>query len=439
MQFDNTHVFTNHDDLITYIRNHYHQLGYGVSITRSDKDLRVTLGCDLGGQYRNRSGLDVEKRQRKTGTRLIGCKWQARGLKNKDGLWKIEVCNDKHNHEPSMNMAGHPICRRLSGAEKETIQRLASAGIPARQGLAVLRHEHKSLLATARTYYNATAQARREQLKGRSPIQALVDELEGTNWKNMVQCDASGHITHLFLAHPLSVNMTRKYHDVLLLDCTYKTNRFRMPLLSIVGRTGLNSTFYSCFAFLLKEEIEDYKWALTQVRGLFDGITMPEVIVTDRDPALVSAVATIFPMAQHLLCLWHIEKNILTNCKKQFKSDDKWQEFLQAWTALCRMADATEFEAQWHKLLDSFKDVHAATSYLEKTWLPHKEKFMAAWTCKSLHFGNTSTSAVEGAHSALKKFLQVSTGDLYGVQQRMTQAIEHQMKDYEAALTSQRI
>lgn len=120
MQFDNTHVFANRDDLITYVRNHYHQLGYGVSITRSDKDLRVTLGCDLGGQYRNRSGLDAEKRQRKTGTRLIGCKWQARGLKDKDGLWKIEVRNDKHNHKPSMNMAGHPICRRLSGAEKET-------------------------------------------------------------------------------------------------------------------------------------------------------------------------------------------------------------------------------------------------------------------------------------------------------------------------------
>ncbi|RMX66398.1 hypothetical protein KXD40_000474 [Peronospora effusa] len=65
--------------------------------------------------------------------------------------------------------------------------------------------------------------------------------------------------------------------------------------------------------------------------------------------------------------------------------------------------------------------------------LIYKEQFADAWTAKDLHFGNTATSRVEGnwigievglrdtrdtrlngrgAHAYIKKFLQVSTGDL---------------------------
>jgi hypothetical protein len=54
-------------------------------------------------------------------------------------------------------------------------------------------------------------------------------------------------------------------------------------------------------------------------------------------------------------------------------------------------------------------------NYVESTWMPHKERFVDAWTQQHLHLGNSATSRVEGAHSRLNSYLQVLTGDLLTV------------------------
>ncbi|KAH1249563.1 hypothetical protein GmHk_05G012890 [Glycine max] len=44
--------------------------------------------------------------------------------------------------------------------------------------------------------------------------------------------------------------------------------------------------------------------------------------------------------------------------------------------------------------------------YVNETWvIPHKEKFITAWTNKVMHLGNTTTNRVEYAHWALKRCL----------------------------------
>lgn len=43
------------------------------------------------------------------------------------------------------------------------------------------------------------------------------------------------------------------------MDCTYKTNRYRIPLFVITDQTGLNITFYVAFAFVISEQVDDYQ------------------------------------------------------------------------------------------------------------------------------------------------------------------------------------
>ena len=43
---------------------------------------------------------------------------------------------------------------------------------------------------------------------------------------------------------------------VLIMDCTYKTNRYKMPLLDIVGVTALNTSFYVGFCFVFKDDAD---------------------------------------------------------------------------------------------------------------------------------------------------------------------------------------
>jgi hypothetical protein len=48
--------------------------------------------------------------------------------------------------------------------------------------------------------------------------------------------------------------MMRAYSDVLMADCTYKTNRYNMPLLHFLGVTPINTSFSAGFVFLPGEE-----------------------------------------------------------------------------------------------------------------------------------------------------------------------------------------
>lgn len=49
--------------------------------------------------------------------------------------------------------------------------------------------------------------------------------------------------THLFFAHPRFVKMLQESPEVLLVNTTYKTDLFRLPLIVLVGVTGPNTTF----------------------------------------------------------------------------------------------------------------------------------------------------------------------------------------------------
>jgi MULE transposase domain len=101
------------------------------------------------------------------------------------------------------------------------------------------------------------------------------------------------------------------------MDSTYKTNKYKMPLLDIIGILSFNTSFYSSFAFL-KREREDYVWALKVFSKVLDE-KQPCIIITDKEFALINVIKIIFPNCTHLFCVWHIEKNILTNYKRYFE------------------------------------------------------------------------------------------------------------------------
>ncbi|XP_073222501.1 uncharacterized protein [Cicer arietinum] len=125
---------------------------------------------------------------------------------------------------------------------------------------------------------------------------------------------------------------------------------------------------------------DNFAWTLQMVK---EHITSGEVevIVTDRDHTLMNAVEYVFPKAMNLLCLFHICKNVKAKCK-----------------------------------MNVFPKM--------KQWLiPHKERFVEAWTNKVMHFGNTTTQRVESAHWSLKMILQDSIDDICSVWETINKMI----------------
>ncbi|CCE34608.1 uncharacterized protein CPUR_08542 [Claviceps purpurea 20.1] len=116
-------------------------------------------------------------------------------------------------------------------------------------------------------------------------------------------------------------------YEVLLFDCTYKTNKFKMPLLNIVAASAMNSTIQVALCLMTSETQVDYEWALLQLRRLLCDarIPLPNVVLTDKDVALINACKDAFPAAKALICRWHVNKNVVAKVMEAFNdafSDD---------------------------------------------------------------------------------------------------------------------
>lgn len=66
-----------------------------------------------------------------------------------------------------------------------------------------------------------------------------------------------------------------------------------------------------------------YTWALDILRSVTGEGALPDVIVTDKEMALMKAISLVFSSATHLLCRWNINRNVLAKCKKLFEMKEK--------------------------------------------------------------------------------------------------------------------
>jgi hypothetical protein len=164
-------------------------------------------------------------------------------------------------------------------------------------------------------------------LNGKAATDALLAHLKAYNihYRPVIN-KANGRLLRLFIAMPESIKHLARNPDVLLMDATYKTNRFNMLLVNTVGINNCNRTFFISFAFMSSETNVDYKWS-TQCNLELYQLHVPTVdgssiIATNAEQALITAVHKKFPQATALLCLWHVQKNVLKHCKGGFVTDE---------------------------------------------------------------------------------------------------------------------
>nr|KAJ0193618.1 hypothetical protein LSAT_V11C800398700 [Lactuca sativa] len=206
----------------------------------------------------------------------------------------------------------------------------------------------------------------------------------------------------------------------------YKTNKYGMPILEIVGVTPTNMTFSIAFVYMHEEKQSNYVWALDCLKSVMEGCMLSLIIVTGRETALMNAYAIIFPDAKGLLCRWHINNNIMKKCKSC------WDVLSTSWTRLVNSETKEAYNknlAQVEKITNTYPD---AFVYLNKTWLtPHKEKFVSAWTDKFLNFGNHTTNRADSQHVKLKRYVETSGSDIAKSLKRIDDVVESQYTEYE--------
>jgi hypothetical protein len=171
---------------------------------------------------------------------------------------------------------------------------MTHAGARPMQILVAIQKEDHDTLVSATDIRSERKAVREKQLSGRSPIEALLDNLSTSDWVFAVKKDDNNHVQNLFFAHQKQIEMLRANPDVLLMDCTYRTNKYKLPLLHILGCNNLQ-TFYSAgFCFLTNETQADYHWAIANFL-LKTGVQKPRVFISDQEEALKMTARSLLP------------------------------------------------------------------------------------------------------------------------------------------------
>ena len=159
---------------------------------------------------------------------------------------------------------------------------------------------------TIKQVYNLRTRWRKGQGGDMTELQYLISKLEEHQYVYCTRCNSEETtLQDIFFAHPKSIKLLNMFPTVLVLDSTYKTNIYRMPLFEIVGCTSTKMTYSVGFVFLFLEKEDHFTLALKMVKGLLSSKdSMPKVIVTNKDTALMNVIATIFPETDIVLCFF---------------------------------------------------------------------------------------------------------------------------------------
>jgi hypothetical protein len=244
------------------------------------------------------------------------------------GLWYIKVRNGfeihgkmvcGHNHPTSKSPSSHPMyCRmNLTPEIVASIITDAEVGIGPSITLSRLQVKYSDLLLRSEDIQNTRKKIEAEHIGDMTRTEYLLSLLQKNGACFNTKTDEADRLPHLFFASHDVLRAFGESPEVILMDCTYKTNKFGMPLFNIVGVSGMNTTTHLAHVFMRGETIEDYKWALNSLKLALEPrtIPLPNVICVDRDLAHLCALVDVFPMVPVLLCLWHVVKAVETHAR----------------------------------------------------------------------------------------------------------------------------
>ncbi|RYR09985.1 hypothetical protein Ahy_B05g078429 isoform E [Arachis hypogaea] len=271
---------------------------------------------------------------------------------------------------------------------------------------------------TKRDLYNYVHSQRIAQLND-GDAAAAISYLEGKVNADMMTVarytkTTGDQLGSLFWADGQMMADYQLFGDVLAFDATYRSNKYKKPLVVFSGSNHHKQTAIFGFALLQDEEVRTYRWMLLNMLDVMES-KKPSVVVTDGDKAMRAAIADVLPSARHRLCGWHLEKNCVLRVKEP--------EFRKVFKkAVYANFDVAEFEEYWRTAVKSL-------GLMENSWVKSTYELRQSWATAYLRgtfcTSYKTTSRCEGINAFVKGFLK-STNSLL----ELVQSLDRVVKDY---------
>lgn len=230
---------------------------------------------------------------------------------------------------------------------------------------------------------------------------------EDKDWFVATELDSKGRLQRIFWMSPSQRSLYRRYHDVVLNDNTFKTNRFGMPLnvLVIVDNNG-KSRLAGC-SLVSGETTLDYEWILQKLLEANNN-TAPRVILVDEDLAMEAACANVIKSTILLNCIWHLgHQNLNRNLHGALGKD--WEAFISSFWVARNAITEQEFEHRWLKDVTVFGAGKPKVQvYLDRIF-QRREHWAWPWVGTRFTAGMQSTQRIESVNAAIKRHIHSKT------------------------------
>ncbi|MBW0507956.1 hypothetical protein O181_047671 [Austropuccinia psidii MF-1] len=262
---------------------------------------QIEIACDRSGTP------NANKNPSKTVTsRKLDCPFRLYARKYaKSTTWTLKVKNCEHGHDATENIMAHPDFQKFNEQETSQISQMSESLLMPRQIQAQLYSQRESdRPVILKDIYNQVKKIKKDKLQGRRPIDTLIETLKEENFVCSAARDAEGHITSLFFTHPLTIKLLHGFPHVILIDCIYKNNKYKIPLFHIYGFSSTNKTFSGAFCLIKNETEPSYTWELNKyIEKVLKNTNLvpPPVIFIERDLALKNSLKKLFPDSKVML------------------------------------------------------------------------------------------------------------------------------------------
>ncbi|XP_073121059.1 protein FAR1-RELATED SEQUENCE 5-like [Henckelia pumila] len=245
---------------------------------------------------------DQPKKERARGEVRTGCKSKISVVKNQTGTnWVFSTVMESHNHPLSTPSKVHLLRshRNFSAAKKTLTQQFSEANMPTCQQMRLLEIEYggpEHVGCTERDIRNSERTLRDEQ-KG-IDAESLIELFEFEKEKNSdfffdYETDSDNRFIRCFWADPVSRRAYSVFGDAVVFDTTYNTNKYGMIFAPFVGVNHHHQTIVFGCGFISDEKTESFVWLFNKfIEAMFKD--KPNIIITDQDPAMTKAIATIY-------------------------------------------------------------------------------------------------------------------------------------------------
>ena len=296
---------------------------------------------------------------------------------------------------------------RKSSADIEVkVTEMLLVGARTSHVLTYLKNIVEDSVTAAVDIYRLKARLKKDKLGGANDMTAFIAYLQkGGKWVYRAQTTDAGQVKKIFFTHNSLVSLARDYCHAAVIDGTFNVVHIEgVVMLNIVTMTSDRNYVPVAVCFLQgdgKTE-EDYDWVITSLLETVYPDEYPASFTCDRELALLNSLEKNLPLSQVSLCIFHIMKDVKAHALGVIHDANRVTEYMNLFYSMVNSKTEDIY-------LDNLQCIKASSEsmyqYLKATWLPYVKNFMKCYVDNTLHYGNYTSSPVEGFHGAIKRHL----------------------------------